>query len=202
MRSMAILALFALGSTASPPPLAAAGGTAWRIARGEVRVVCPLTVGGSFEAKTTSLAGTLEESTPRPPTFEGSLIADLRTLDTGIDLRSEHLRQTYLEVDKGDGFGTAILTDIRLGDVDATTFQGRTGFSGTLRVHGASQAVTGQAEIHKDGGTVRIEASFPVTLASYGIPKPEYLGIGVRPEVQVKVSLVATPVPAAAGGAR
>ena len=34
-------------------------GPAWSVAQGEVRVVCPMTVGGSFEAQTTSLAGTL-----------------------------------------------------------------------------------------------------------------------------------------------
>jgi polyisoprenoid-binding protein YceI len=204
MRSTSILALFALGLAASPKSLAAAtaAGPAWRVAHGEIRVECPLTVGGSFEAKTAALGGTLEESAPRPPSFEGSLTADLKTLDTGIDLRSEHLREEYLEVGKGPGYDTAVLSDIRLGNVDATTFQGRTDFSGTFMVHGAKQPVRGQAEIHREGAAVRIEATFPVALADYGIPKPQYLGIGVRNQVQVKVSLVATPVATAAGGGR
>ena len=32
---------------------------AWRVASGEVTVLCPLTVGGSFEAKTSGLTGEL-----------------------------------------------------------------------------------------------------------------------------------------------
>ena len=46
--------------------------------------------------------------------FDGSLAVDLRTLDTGIGLRNEHLREKYLEVDKGPGFDTATLSEIDL----------------------------------------------------------------------------------------
>jgi hypothetical protein len=46
------------------------------------------------------------------PVFDGSLAVDLRTLDTGIALRNEHLRENYLEVDKGPGFDTATLSKI------------------------------------------------------------------------------------------
>ena len=34
------------------------------------------------------------------PALDGSLAVDPRTLDTGIGLRNEHLKGTYLEVDK------------------------------------------------------------------------------------------------------
>ena len=47
---------------------------------------------------------------------------------------------------------------------------------------------------------MRVEAAFPVTLADYGIAKPRYLGVGVKDEVEVKVSLVAVPAAAPAGG--
>jgi len=172
-------------------------GSAWQVARGDVRVVCPMTVGGSFEAKTSSLSGTLTLTAPHPATFSGTLSVDLRSLDTGIGLRNEHLRGNYLEVGKGSGYEQAVLSDIRL-DGDAAV-QGRTGFSGKLQLHGTTRDVKGQAEVHRDGSSVRVDASFPVSVSDYGIPKPQYLGVGVRNEVQVKVSLVATP---AAAGAR
>ena len=92
---------------------------------------------------------------------------------------------------KGQSFEHAVLSDIRLGDVDPETFQGRTAFSGTFSLHGTQRAISGQAEVRRQGDSVRVEASFPVTLADYGIPKPQYLGVGVKEEVQVKVSLVA-----------
>lgn len=177
----------------------AADATAWRVSQADVRVVCPLTVGGSFEATTPSLAGKLELEAQHPASFAGELVVDLRTLDTGIGLRNDHLRETYLEVEKGAGFATAALSELRLGDVDAASFQGRTRFTGTLRLHGATKPVAGDAVVRREGATIRVEASFPVTLADYAIAEPRYLGVGVKREVQVKVSLVATPEEAPAG---
>jgi hypothetical protein len=175
---------------ASPAP--AADGPAWAVTRGEVRVVCPMTVGGSFEAKTGSLSGSLSLASTRPPVLDGELSVDLTTLDTGIGLRNDHLRGEYLEIDKGAGFAKATLSDIQLGDLDPQTLQGRTTFAGTFLLHGTRRPIRGQAEIHRQGPAVRVEASFPLTLADYGIPKPQYLGVGVKGEVQVKVFLVAT----------
>lgn len=180
----AVAALAAWTSLAADAP-------SWRVVRGEVRVVCPLTIGGAFEAKTASLAGTLVLANPRPPSWSGDLTLDLRTLDTGINLRNEHLRNEYLEVERGSTFATAVLSEIHLGDVDAQRFQGRTSFGGTLSLHGTKKAIAGQAEVRREGESVRVEASFPVTLADYAIKKPQYLGVGVKGEVQVKVLLVA-----------
>ncbi len=95
---------------------------------------------------------------------------------------------------RGESFDTAALSGIALGDVDAETFHGRTRFSGTLLLHGSKNTVTGQAEIVRETGSVRVEATFPVALADYGIRKPQYLGVGVKGAVQVKVSLWASPV--------
>lgn len=169
---------------------------AWRVTRGDVRVVCPMTVGGSFEARTPSLTGGLALKSAHPPAFDGDLAVDLKTLDTGIGLRDRHLREEYLEVGKGEGFERAVLSNIRLGDVDPATYVGRTAFAAEFALHGSRRAIEGQAEIRRDGASVRVEAAFKVALADYGIAKPQYLGVGVRDEVQVKVSLVATPAAA------
>jgi hypothetical protein len=136
----------------------------------------------------------------RPAVLSGDLSVDLRTLDTGIGLRNEHLRNEYLEVGRGEGFERAVLSEIRLGDVDPDTFSGRTGFTASFLLHGARRTVSGRAEIHRDGSSVRVEAAFPVTLADYGIAKPRYLGVGVKDEVEVKVSLLAVPATGPAGG--
>jgi polyisoprenoid-binding protein YceI len=180
----------------------AAGGSAetprWRATQGEVRVICPMTVGGSFDAKTAALDGVLATASDKPPAFDGSLRVDLRTLSTGIDLRDEHLRAKYLEVGKGPAYEAAVLADLHLGQGALDTLSGRTSFTGTLALHGTTRPVAGQAEIHRDGAAVRVTASFPLTLTDYGIAKPQYLGVGVRNEVQVKVSLVAVPEPAGA----
>jgi polyisoprenoid-binding protein YceI len=195
-------ALLALAVAAALPVAGrAAEMPAYRIVRGEVRVLCPLTVGGSFEAVTSSLSGILEVAALRPAVLQGDLTVDLSRLDTGIALRNAHLRDKYLEVGKGGEFAAAVLSDVRLDKVEATTFHGQTSFTGMLLLHGTRKPVSGQADIRFEGSDVRVAASFPVRIDDYGIAPPRYLGVGVKNEVQVKVSLLITPAPAP-GGAR
>jgi polyisoprenoid-binding protein YceI len=181
---------------ALPATAALGGDLPWRVATGDVRVVCPMTVGGSFEARTGAISGTLTLDAPGAA-LHGDLSVDLRTLDTGIDLRNEHLRNTYLEVGRGEGFDRAVLSGIRLGDADLHGFEGTSPFTGTFLLHGTRRAISGRATVRREGRSVRVEASFPLTVSAFGIAKPQYLGVGVRDQVRVVVSLVAEPVEAA-----
>jgi hypothetical protein len=189
LRTAWLVALFV--ALAVSRALAGDGG-AWRIVRGDVRVVCPMTVGGSFDAKTTAIQGTVTPTRPGVA-LGGEISVDLSTLDTGIGLRNEHLRGRYLEVGRGPGFDRAVLSEIRLGDADPHGFEGKTPFTAAFAVHGIKQAIGGQASIRREGRAVRVEASFPVLVSRFGIPKPQYLGVGVRDEVNVQVTLVAEP---------
>ena len=181
---------------------AGAEDTRWHVAHADLHVLCPLTVGGSFEAKTSALDGTLALTALSPAVLSGELTVDLGTLDTGIGLRNEHMKSEYLGIGKGDGYDQAVLSQIQLRDVASAGFQGRTGFSATLRLHGTTREVSGQSEIRRDGTSLRIEATFPVTLADYGIPKPQYLGVGVKSEVQVKVNMAVSMQAAVANASR
>jgi polyisoprenoid-binding protein YceI len=195
-------ALLALAVAAALPVAGrAAEIPAYRVVRGEVRVLCPITVGGSFEAVTTSLSGTLGIAALRPAVLRGDLTVDLSSLDTGIALRNAHLLDKYLEVGKGGEFATAVLSDVRLDKVETAAFHGQTPFTGMLLLHGTRRPVSGQADIRFEGSDARVAASFPVRIDDYGIAPPRYLGVGVKNEVQVKVSLLITPAPAA-GDAR
>jgi polyisoprenoid-binding protein YceI len=191
--ALALLALVALAGLAEDA-------STWQVTRADVRVVCPLNVGGSFEVRTSSLAGAVSVPDAPGSALGGDLTVPLTTLDTGIGLRNDHLRNEYLEVGRGDGFDRAVLSDIRLGDVDPHTFQGRTKFTATLALHGQKRPVSGDAEVRRDAASTRVLASFPVTLEEYGIAKPQYLGVGVKSEVQIKVSLVASRVGSPNGG--
>jgi hypothetical protein len=164
----------------------------WRVEQADVRVTCPLTINGSFEAKTSELSGAVTPNAGGGPVLDGSLAVDLRTLDTGIGLRNEHLSEKYLEVEKGSEFAAATLTRIDLIGLNPDAPEGKGTFTASLTLHGVTRAVNGSVEVRREKtGGLRVKALFPVTLADYSIPVPRYLGVGVRDTVAVQVTFAA-----------
>ena len=160
----------------------------YRVDKASVTVVCPLTVGGSFEAKTTALTGELTLTPDSPSGVSGTLSADLRTLQTGISLRDRHLRENYLEVDKGPAFASATLAQIK---IDVWTGTGK--FQGVLTLHGLQRTVVGTATVKRDHRGYQVEATFPLKISEFEIPEPTYLGVGVRDQIEVRVKMSAIP---------
>jgi polyisoprenoid-binding protein YceI len=187
MKSHGILA-FAIALTSVAAPAAAAD--SYKVSSGEVTVMCPLTVGGSFEAKTRNLSGDVAHAAEQG-TMRGALKVELQTLETGIGVRDRHMKNNYLEVEKGPAFATATIEDIRI-----EKMEGKTVFSGMLSLHGQKKKVTGAAELQQKDGKIRVQAQFPVKVSEFEIPAPTYLGVGVRDEIQIKVSLLAVPAAA------
>ena len=171
-------------------PLVSSAQEALQVTGGDVTVVCPMTIGGTFEAKTTAVTGTV---TPvNGGALKGTLAVELVKLETGISLRDRHLRQNYLEVQKGPDFSVAKLDNIKV-----ERLPGKTTFKGTLTLHGQQREVSGTADVQQDGKAYRVAASFPLLISSFQIPEPKYLGVGVQDEITIKVNL--TAIPAAAG---
>jgi len=166
----------------------------WRIERGDVHILVPLKPGGAFGAQTPSLGGTLTLDQAKPARLTGEILVDLATIDTGISLRNQHLREKYLEVAKGKGFDKAVLSEIHLSDAEGEAFEGRTAFTGVLLLHGEKHPVQGTAEIRRDGLGRRVRAEFPLVLTDFGITPPEYLGVGVGNRLLVRAQFTAMPV--------
>jgi polyisoprenoid-binding protein YceI len=160
----------------------------WPVSQADIRVMCPMTVGGSFDVKTNALSGSVSANANRSTALDGSLAVDLHTLDTGISLRNEHLRQQYLEVDKAPGYDQAVLTQIELQGLNRDAPQGKGSFNGSLTLHGVTKPVTGPIEVRKAGAGLQVKASFPVRLSDHAIPAPRYLGVGVKDTVLVNVT--------------
>jgi polyisoprenoid-binding protein YceI len=169
-----------------------AGPGEWRVEDSAVRVVCPMTVGGSFDAKTAALSGSVTASSSSSSAFDGSLEVDLRTLDTGIDLRNEHLRATYLEVDRRPDYQKATVSAIELNGLNRDAPDGKGSFTGLLTLHGTTKAVNGAVDVRRAGAGLQVKASFPVTLSDFSIREPRYLGVGVKNTVQVQVAFAVT----------
>jgi polyisoprenoid-binding protein YceI len=187
LAAASLLALLAPGGFAAEVP-------SWRLEKGEVKILVPLKPGGAFAASTTALSGTLTLEGAKPARLVGDVSMDLTTIDTGIALRNQHLKENYLEVAKGEGYNKAVLSDIQLADVSGETFDGTTPFTGTMLLHGVKHQVAGTAEIHSEGTSRRVRAEFPLVLTDWAVTPPEYLGVGVGSRLLVKVTLTATPV--------
>lgn len=173
--------------------VATAQAPAWQVTTGDVKVLVPMKPGGSFETRTTALTGTVSVGTGVPLPVAGELSVDLATLDTGIALRNQHLRENYLELARGEGYARAVLSELGLKDATGPGFEGRTGFTATLLLHGVKKPVAGSAAVRREGAGVRVEASFPLALSDFAVRAPEYLGVGVGNRLIVSVSFVALP---------
>jgi polyisoprenoid-binding protein YceI len=193
MRTLTIVGSTALMMWLVASDISLAASHSWTTATGDVRVACPLTVGGSFEARTMALAGRLSLD-PATTVLVGELSVDLKTLDTGISLRNQHMLDNYLEVQKSEDFATAVLSDIDVGSLTSGIAKGQNRFTARLHLHGTTQAVAGQATMSERGSSVRVEASFPIRISDYAIPAPRYLGVGVKNEVVVHVVFVADKI--------
>ncbi len=179
---------------------AARGAQFWSVTSGEVQVRCRMTVGGSFDAVTSAVSGNLRRETLEAGSYAGELRVDLAGLDTGIGLRNEHLRSTYLELDRGPEFRDAVLSGIVLDEPPpAGDRRHETGFSGTLTLHGVQRTIEGEAELRRRNGRMQVEAEFSLSLDAFGIPPPRYLGIGVRDRIAIRVAFDADGAASPAG---
>ena len=142
---------------------------------------------------TTAATGTLAVESVKPARLGGEVAVDMRTIDTGISLRNEHLRDKYLETAKGEGYDKAVLSGIVLADADSEGFAGSSPFTATLLLHGVKHEVTGKAEIRPEGAGRRVRAEFPLNLTDFGVSPPEYLGVGVGSRLLVKVNTLVVP---------
>lgn len=200
-RRFAAIAAVALASFAIEA--AAARPESWSLTSGEVRVRCRLTVGGSFDAITSEISGALRLEGAAVREVSGRVRVRLDALDTGIGLRNTHLRETYLEVDRGEEFREAVLTGVELAEPFPPGARAHeTGFAGLLSLHGVERRVEGDARLVRRAGSVRVEAEFPLSLAAFDIPPPRYLGVGVRDEIGIRVRFDATIAPSSPGGLR
>jgi polyisoprenoid-binding protein YceI len=114
------------------------------------------------------------------------ITVNLANLSTGIGLRDQHMRDKYLEVPK---FPTTTLSVPRASlKIPAGSEKTEADVQGTLTLHGQSHPVTVHYDSKTDGGTLFSHGKFHVNMNDYGITVPSYLGVTVKPDVDVTAS--------------
>jgi polyisoprenoid-binding protein YceI len=110
----------------------------------------------------------------------------LANLTTGISLRDHHMREKYLEVPR---FPTAVLSVARSAlNVPAAGAQAEADAPGTLTLHGQTRPVTVHYSAKADGTSCTTQGKIHINMNEYGISVPTYLGVTVKPEVDIVAS--------------
>ncbi len=118
--------------------------------------------------------------------LKGSITFELDKLDTGIDLRTHHMKEKYLQVkDYPQAKLTLVDAPVDSAFANNLTNGGDNKFQGSLALHGKVHDISGTFTA-KDG---LVLAKFPLTLSDYAIDVPKYLGITVAKTVDVDVEL-------------
>ncbi len=117
---------------------------------------------------------------------------DLETLDTGIELRDKHMRDSYLETATYP-FAEFTGTFLRLPDATALGTQSVT-VTGTFRMHGIDQEITVDGELDfSDPEEVQLHASWTILLSDYDIDIPKAVFYELDNEQEIVLSATLRP---------
>lgn len=109
-----------------------------------------------------------------------TIVVPLANLATGIDLRDRHMKDKYLEVAK---FPTA---ELAVPKASLKLDGGEGDAQGTFKLHGVSKPVSFHYNLTKSGDKAwTVEGKAKVNMKEHGVEVPNYLGVTVKPEVDV-----------------
>jgi polyisoprenoid-binding protein YceI len=165
------------GST--PTPSATAASTTpgqWTVTEGSVvgYRVNEVLFGQSNEAvgRTDQITGSLTVEGTSIAT--GSFTVDMTTVTSDESRRDEQFNGRIMET---ASFPTATFELTQPIDLGSTPKNGKTisaSATGDLTLHGMTRSVTFDVQARRDGNTVKIVGSIPVTFADYGISNPSF----------------------------
>ncbi len=152
----------------------------------------------SFEGRTDRVSGRVEVDCAAPgdsATVEVSV--ELAGLETGIGLRDRHMRENHLETDR---YPRAVFRGATLRGAPAALAAGAEPvaceLSGSFELHGVTRPLRVPVRVglrEREGRRELVaEGRFPVALADFGIPRPQFLLLKLGDVQDVSFSLVAT----------
>jgi polyisoprenoid-binding protein YceI len=117
----------------------------------------------------------------------GEIQFDMKSLQTGIDLRDEHMKTKYLQVEQHP-HAILQIKDLQLPanwSIKNAALKEQE-FKGVMTLHGQQKEISGKFSIksNKLDGT----AEFEIKLSDFKVEIPQYLGVKVADIVKVKVS--------------
>ncbi len=143
----------------------------------------------SFSATGTmglSFTGTTSELSVTDDGTNVVITVPFANMTTDNSLRDHHMKEKYLEVAK---YPSATLTIARSAlKVPAAGAEAAGDAPGTLNLHGQTKPVTVHYTAKGNGAQIDAQGSFHVNFNDYGISVPNYVGVTVKPDVDVSAS--------------
>ncbi len=113
--------------------------------------------------------------------ISGEFVVDLNNLKSGIELRDQHLKEKYLEVNKYP------LAKITFTQVELAKLSEIKKIQATLTLHGVTKPVILKADFKKEDTALKLDTDFTIDLSQHQIDIPSFQGITVAKDVKVKV---------------
>ncbi len=151
-----------------------------------------------------AISGVVTVDLANPGNAAGQISIDASTFRTGIDMRDEHVRgENWIDTGAHPQITFALTSVTVDGPLEPATPRTAT-ITGNLSFHGQTHEVTATAQVGYyvvdeetrnnpmlglTGNALRIEATFPITLADYGISVPPVLDLKVAEQVTIEMRL-------------
>lgn len=150
----------------------------------------------TFHGKTRALDGRIHvDPEALGDSAEVHFEVDLATLHTGLPRRDQHMRENHLEIAK---YPKATFDGVVLKSKTKRLEAGTTvplEVEGTFGIHGVRHRLRLTVEttlVHeKSDDAIRFKTTFPIALADYAIPRPQFLFLKLAEVQQVTVQGVA-----------
>ncbi len=142
-------------------------------------------------ASDADLSLTLDPAAPEALAFSATI--PLGSFDSGNQLRDEHAAEALEVFLFAHATWTAETVEVlERTPADGPARQARVQVSGPLTLRGETRTLTAEAGLAFQGDTALIQATFPLSLADFGIARPGLLGFKIDDTVTVTVNLTAS----------
>lgn len=152
--------------------------------------------------RTNKVSGTIQTDLADLSKTKADIVVDLASLDTGIDMRDEHMRSDkYLDVKKFPN-ATFVLKSAKPSKKAIKSGENtKAKVSGDLSIHGVTKPISFEVNIAFVAGdpksmffqkdTLGVSGSMPIKLTDYGVKIPEMLVLKMSNDVRLDFSVQA-----------
>jgi len=156
----------------------------------------------TIHGRTTSVAGTIDADPANANDSKVNVTIDLTTLDTGISMRNDHMRNKFLQVEQ---FPKAEFKSVSISGPKTVAPNKPADFTitGDMTIHGVTKRVSApvrvvlipESELTKSsrgpGDWIHATAEFAIKLSDFGIAVPQTLGMKLSNDIALKLDLFA-----------